>query len=350
MTGGAGFIGANFVKYMLATYPEAQIIVLDMLTYAGNLGTIKDDIDGRRCHFVKGDIGDRALVEGLFEKYPIRYVVNFAAESHVDRSIEDPQLFLVTNILGTQNLLDAARKAWVTGKDEAGYPAWTPGVRFHQVSTDEVYGDLPIDRPDLLFREDTALCASSPYSASKASADLLVMAYARTYGLAVSISRCSNNYGPYQFPEKLIPLVLSRAESDQSIPVYGTGANIRDWLHVEDHCRAIDLILQKGKDGCIYNIGGHNEKTNLEVVQTILRLTHKPESLIHFVKDRPGHDLRYAMDPTRIETELGWKPVYRFETGIAQTIDWYHAHQPWLDHILSGAYQTYYASMYKDRP
>lgn len=336
ITGGAGFIGGNFAYYMSGQYPDDEIVVLDALTYAGNPETLAGLQDKPHFKFVKGNICDRALIDALFMQERFDVVVNFAAESHVDRSITNPQIFLETNIIGVGVLMDACRKYGVR--------------RYHQVSTDEVYGDLPIDRPDLLFREDTALCASSPYSASKASADLLVMAYARTYGLAVSISRCSNNYGPYQFPEKLIPLVLSRAESDQSIPVYGTGANIRDWLHVEDHCRAIDLILQKGKDGCIYNIGGHNEKTNLEVVQTILRLTHKPESLIHFVKDRPGHDLRYAMDPTRIETELGWKPVYRFETGIAQTIDWYHAHQPWLDHILSGAYQTYYAAMYKDRP
>lgn len=335
ITGGAGFIGGNFAYYMAAHHPEDDIVVLDALTYAGNLETLDGLQANPKFKFVKGNICDRALIESLFAQEHFDVAVNFAAESHVDRSIENPKVFLETNVIGVNVLMDACRKYGIR--------------RYHQVSTDEVYGDLPLERKDLLFHEDTPLCASSPYSASKAAADLLVMAYARTYGLPVSISRCSNNYGPYQFPEKLIPLVLSRAESDQPVPVYGSGANVRDWLHVEDHCNAIDLILQKGENGCVYNIGGHNEKTNLEVVQTILRLTNKPESLIHFVKDRPGHDLRYAMDPTRIETELGWQPHYRFETGIAQTIDWYHAHQPWLQHILSGDYQIYYAAMYKDR-
>ena len=335
ITGGAGFIGGNFAYYMAAHHPTDEIVVLDALTYAGNLETLDGLRDHPKFKFIKGNICDCQQIDSLFAKEHFDVVVNFAAESHVDRSIENPRIFLETNIIGVQVLMDACRKYGIR--------------RYHQVSTDEVYGDLPLERKDLLFHEDTPLCASSPYSASKASADLLVMAYARTYGLPISISRCSNNYGPYQFPEKLIPLVLSRAESGQSIPVYGTGANVRDWLHVEDHCCAIDFILQKGSIGRIYNIGGHNEKTNLEVVQTILRLTNRPESLIHFVKDRPGHDLRYAMDPSRIETELGWKPAYCFETGIAQTIDWYHAHQPWLQHILSGDYRAYYAAMYKDR-
>ena len=262
-------------------------------------------------------------------------VVNFAAESPVDRSIEDPGIFLRTNILGVQTLMDACRKYGIK--------------RYHQVSTDEVYGDLPLDRPDLLFHEDTPIHTSSPYSASMASADLLVLAYHRTFGLPVTISRCSNNYGPYHFPEKLIPLVISRALAEEPIPVYGEGANVRDWLYVRDHCTAIDLILRKGRDGEIYNIGGHNEVSNLEVVKTILKALNKPESLIHFVKDRPGHDLRYAMDPTKIETELGWEPEYRFETGIQKTIEWYLANRPWWEHIVNGEYQNYYAKMYKDR-
>ena len=339
VTGGAGFIGANFVKYMLATYPEAQIIVLDMLTYAGNLGTIKDDIDGRRCHFVKGDIGDRALVEGLFEKYPIRYVVNFAAESHVDRSIEDPQLFLVTNILGTQNLLDAARKAWVTGKDEAGYPAWTPGVRFHQVSTDEVYGSLSETG---YFTEETPLSPRSPYSASKTSADHFVSAYHDTYKMPVSITRCSNNYGPYHFPEKLIPLIIKNILEGKKLPVYGDGSNVRDWLYVTDHCKAIDAVIHRGRAGEVYNVGGHNERKNIDIVRTIIRTVHElmtehPEyrevlkkkemgpdgrwsvdwindDLITFVKDRLGHDQRYAIDPSKITRELGCR--YREDRAL----------------------------------
>ena len=263
-------------------------------------------------------------------------VVNFAAETHVDRSVEDPEVFITTNILGTQVLMDACRKYGIQ--------------RYHQVSTDEVYGDLPLDRPDLFFTEETPIHTSSPYSAAKAGADLLVQAYHRTFKLPVTISRCSNNYGPYHFPEKLIPLMISRALADESLPVYGDGMNVRDWLHVYDHCTAIDLILRKGREGEVYNIGGHNEKTNLEVVKTILAALNKPESLIHFVKDRPGHDLRYAMDPTKIETELGWKPKYTFETGIPQTIDWYLTHRDWWEHILQGDYQNYYKTMYKDRP
>ena len=313
------------------------------------MGTIAKDIDNERCFFIKGDICSREVVDGLFAEYRFDYVVNFAAESHVDRSIENPQLFLITNILGTQNLLDCARRAWVMGKDEQGYPTWRKGVRYHQVSTDEVYGDLPLDRPDLFFTENTPIHTSSPYSASKASADLFVLAYHRTFGTPVTVSRCSNNYGPYHFPEKLIPLMISRALADEELPVYGNGENVRDWLHVSDHCEAIDLIIHKGKVGEVYNIGGHNERTNLQVVQTILKALDKPESLIKYVKDRPGHDRRYAIDPTKIETELGWKPKYNFDTGIAQTIQWYLDNEDWWKHIISGEYQNYFAEMYKDR-
>ena len=335
VTGGAGFIGGNFAHYMVNTYPEDQIVVLDLLTYAGNLETLEPIMEKPNFKFVKGDIRDRELIDHLFAEEKFDMVVNFAAETHVDRSVEDPEVFITTNILGTQVLMDACRKYGIQ--------------RYHQVSTDEVYGDLPLDRPDLFFTEETPIHTSSPYSAAKAGADLLVQAYHRTFKLPVTISRCSNNYGPYHFPEKLIPLMISRALADESLPVYGDGMNVRDWLHVYDHCTAIDLILRKGREGEVYNIGGHNEKTNLEVVKTILAALNKPESLIHFVKDRPGHDLRYAMDPTKIETELGWKPKYTFETGIPQTIDWYLTHRDWWEHILQGDYQNYYKTMYKDR-
>ena len=336
VTGGAGFIGGNFAHYMVNTYPEDQIVVLDLLTYAGNLETLEPIMEKPNFKFVKGDIRDRELIDHLFAEEKFDMVLNFAAETHVDRSVEDPEVFITTNILGTQVLMDACRKYGIQ--------------RYHQVSTDEVYGDLPLDRPDLFFTEETPIHTSSPYSAAKAGADLLVQAYHRTFKLPVTISRCSNNYGPYHFPEKLIPLMISRALADESLPVYGDGMNVRDWLHVYDHCTAIDLILRKGREGEVYNIGGHNEKTNLEVVKTILAALNKPESLIHFVKDRPGHDLRYAMDPTKIETELGWKPKYTFETGIPQTIDWYLTHRDWWEHILQGDYQNYYKTMYKDRP
>ncbi len=335
VTGGAGFIGGNFAHMEVHNHPEDEIVVLDALTYAGNLETLEPIMNEPNFKFVKGDIRDRAFIDELFEKEKFDAVVNFAAESHVDRSIENPQIFLETNIIGVEVLMDACRKYGV--------------ARYHQVSTDEVYGDLPLDRPDLLFHEDTPIHTSSPYSASKASADLLVLAYHRTFGLPVTISRCSNNYGPYHFPEKLIPLVISRALADESIPVYGEGANVRDWLYVTDHCSAIDLIVRNGKVGEVYNIGGHNEKSNLEVVKTILKALGKSEDLIHYVKDRPGHDLRYAMDPTKIETELGWVPEYRFETGIQKTIDWYLNNKEWWEHIVNGEYQNYYASMYKDR-
>ena len=335
ITGAAGFIGGNFAHYWFNHYPNDQIIAVDALTYAGNLATLKPLMDQANFTFVKADITDGSTMAHLFDQYHFDVVVNFAAETHVDRSVIDPAVFLKTNILGVQVLMDLCRKYDVK--------------RFHQVSTDEVYGDLPLDRPDLLFTESTPLHTSSPYSASKASADLLVNAYVRTYGLKATISRCSNNYGPYQFPEKLIPLMIQRALNDESLPVYGQGTNVRDWLHVYDHCSAIDLIIHNGKEGEVYNIGGHNERNNLEVVKTILKQLGKDESLIHFVKDRPGHDLRYAIDPTKMEKELGWKPVYTFDKGIKETIDWYLSNKDWWEPIVNGDYQHYYETMYKDR-
>ncbi len=320
VTGGAGFIGANFVKYMVDKYPTYEVFNLDALTYAGNLKTCQEVEEKPNYHFIHGDISDRAFIFNLFEKERFEMVINFAAESHVDRSIVDPEIFLKTNVIGTQVLMDAARTFGVS--------------RFHQVSTDEVYGDLPLDRPDLLFTEQTPLQASSPYSASKASADLLVLSYYRTFGLPVTISRCSNNYGPYQFPEKLIPLMISKVLKNEPLPVYGDGKNVRDWLHVEDHCRAIDLILHRGRVGDVYNIGGRNERTNLDVVKTILGLLKKSESLITYIDDRPGHDLRYAIDATKIETELGWIPAYQFETGMLQTVEWYLNHREWWEAFL----------------
>ena len=340
VTGGAGFIGANFVFHMLDTYPDYDIVCLDNLTYAGNLETLASVMDNPRFKFVKDDVADRDAVFGLFKKEadngnPFNVVVNFAAESHVDRSIEEPGIFLKTNVLGTQVLMDACREFGID--------------RYHQVGTDEVYGDLPLDRPDLFFTEDMPITASSPYSASKASADLLVMAYHRTFGLPVTISRCSNNYGPYQFPEKLIPLMIANALADKELPVYGTGENVRDWLYVEDHCRAIDLIIHEGKNGEVYNIGGHNEKSNLDVVKIILKQVGKPESLITFVGDRKGHDLRYAIDPTKIYEELGWLPTTMFKEGIKQTIDWYLENERWWQNIISGDYRDYYRKMYSSR-
>lgn len=335
VTGGAGFIGGNFVHFMLKEHPQDDILCVDALTYAGNMETLAPVMGNPHFKFIKADIADREAIYSIFEQEKPEIVVNFAAESHVDRSIENPSIFLQTNVMGTQVLLDACRKYGIQ--------------RYHQVSTDEVYGDLPLDRPDLFFTEETPIHTSSPYSASKASADLLVQAYHRTFGVPVTISRCSNNYGPYHFPEKLIPLMISRALADEELPVYGDGANVRDWLHVSDHCEAIDLILHKGRVGEIYNIGGHNERTNLEVVKTILKALDKPESLIRYVKDRPGHDRRYAIDPTKIETELGWKPKYNFDTGIRQTIDWYLNNQDWWKHILSGEYSQYFEKMYGDR-
>lgn len=335
ITGGAGFIGGNFVHYMLNKYPDYKILCLDKLTYAGNLETLKPVMDNPNFKFIKGDISDREFIYELFSEEKPDIVVNFAAESHVDRSIEDPGIFLKTNVIGTGVLMDACRKFGIK--------------RYHQVSTDEVYGDLPLDRPDLFFTEDTPIHASSPYSASKASADLLVQAYYRTYKLPVTISRCSNNYGPYHFPEKLIPLIITRALADQELPVYGTGENVRDWLYVEDHCSAIDLILHKGREGEVYNIGGHNERTNLQVVKTILKELGKPESLIRFVADRPGHDRRYAIDPTKIHNELGWLPATTFDEGIKKTIKWYLDNREWWQHILSGEYKDYFNKMYGNR-
>jgi dTDP-glucose 4,6-dehydratase len=374
VTGGAGFIGANFVKYMLRSYSDIRIIVLDALTYAGNLATIGDDIDNVRCIFVKGDICDRNLAEELFGKYDFNYVVNFAAESHVDRSIEKPQLFLVTNILGTQNLLDAARKAWVVGKDENGYPLWREDVRFHQVSTDEVYGSLGETG---YFTETTPLDPRSPYSASKTSADLFVKAYGETYKMPVTITRCSNNYGPYHFPEKLIPLVIKNILEGKPLPVYGDGSNVRDWLYVEDHCKAIDGVIKKGRTGEVYNVGGHNERRNIQIVKIIIKtirrmMTEQPEyrrclkkqilgadgqltvdwindELITFVRDRLGHDQRYAIDPVKITSELGWKPETDFEAGIEKTIQWYLDNQSWVEQIVAGDYINYYEQMYAGR-
>ena len=377
VTGAAGFIGANFIKYLLYkryANDDIRVVVLDALTYAGNLGTIKDDIDNHRCFFVKGDIRDRELADRLFSEYDIDYVVNFAAESHVDRSIEDPQIFLSVNILGTQNLLDAARRAWVTGRDSQGYPAWKPGKRFHQVATDEVYGSLGAEG---YFTEETPLCPHSPYSASKTSADLFVMAYRDTYHMPVSITRCSNNYGPYHFPEKLIPLIINNILEGKPLPVYGEGLNVRDWLYVEDHCKAIDLVVRQGREGEIYNVGGHNEMRNIDIVKLIISTIHDMmaedkqlrkvlrkqvigddgeisidwinDSLITHVADRLGHDQRYAIDPTKIKNELGWYPETRFADGIVKTIRWNLENQEWIKDVTSGDYQKYYEQMYGNR-
>ena len=335
VTGGAGFIGSNFIYYQLEKHPEDRIVCLDALTYAGNLKTLSKAIGNSRFRFVKGDIADREAVYKLFEEEMPDIIVNFAAESHVDRSLVNPEIFLRTNIMGTQVLMDACRKYGI--------------MRYHQVSTDEVYGDLPLDKPELFFTEETPIHTSSPYSASKASADLIVLAYARTFKLPVSITRCSNNYGPYHFPEKLIPLMISRALNDESLPVYGKGENVRDWLYVEDHCSAIDLVVRNGREGEVYNVGGHNERTNLEVVKTILRELDKSESLISYVTDRPGHDRRYAIDPTKIHNELGWLPQTTFDKGLHNTVRWYLDHRAWWEEILSGEYQQYYDAMYSKR-
>ena len=335
VTGGAGFIGGNFVHYMVEKYPEDEIVNLDLLTYAGNLETLKPVENKKNYRFIKGDITDRKFIFELFEKEKFDYVINFAAESHVDRSILDPSVFVQTNVQGTVVLMDACRMYNVK--------------RFHQVSTDEVYGDLPLDRPDLFFTEQTMLRPSSPYSSSKASADFFVQAYHRTYGMDVTISRCSNNYGPYQFPEKLIPLMISRALAEEKLPVYGTGENVRDWLHVKDHCIAIDLIVRHGKSGEVYNVGGHNERTNLDVVKTILQALGKSEELIEYVTDRLGHDKRYAIDPRKMEQELGWKPIYTFDTGIKETIEWYLNNKEWWERIISGEYQKYFETMYGNK-
>ena len=335
VTGGAGFIGSNFIFYELEKHPEDRIVCLDKLTYAGNLSTLKSVLDAPNFRFVKADICDRAAVYQLFEEEHPDIVVHFAAESHVDRSIENPGVFLETNIMGTAVLMDACRKYGIT--------------RYHQVSTDEVYGDLPLDRPDLFFTEETPIHTSSPYSSSKAAADLLVMAYHRTYGLPVSISRCSNNYGPYQFPEKLIPLMIANCLADKPLPVYGQGINVRDWLYVEDHCKAIDLIIRKGRVGEVYNIGGHNEMRNIDIVKLIIKELGKSEDLITFVTDRKGHDMRYAIDPAKIHAELGWLPETMFADGIKKTIRWYLDNKEWWETIISGEYQKYYQEMYGNR-
>lgn len=374
VTGAAGFIGANYLKYILAKYDDIRVVVLDLLTYAGYLGTIANDIDNERCYFVKGDICDRGLLDSLFAEYRFDVVVNFAAESHVDRSIENPQLFLQTNILGTQNLLDAARTAWVNGRDEQGYPTWRQGVRFHQVSTDEVYGSLGAEG---FFTEQTPLNPHSPYSASKTSADHIVCAYRDTYHMPVSITRCSNNYGPYQFPEKLIPLVINNILEGKKLPVYGKGENIRDWLYVEDHCKAIDMVINQGAEGSIYNVGGHNERQNIQIVKIIIKTIHdimqqEPqfrtllkkqerdangeisidwinEDLITFVKDRLGHDQRYGIDPSKIKADLGWYPETTFEVGIVKTIRWNLEHHDWIEAVSGDDYQKYYETMYKNK-
>lgn len=368
LTGGAGFIGANFVKHMLKAHSDIKIIVLDALTYAGNLGTLKEDLKNDSLIFVKGDICDSKVTNKIFEDYNIDYLVNFAAESHVDRSIENPQIFLQTNILGTQNLLDTAKKFWTVGKDENGYPIYRDGVKYLQVSTDEVYGSLGDTG---YFLETTPLDPNSPYSASKTGADLIVKAYAETFKMPVNTTRCSNNYGPYHFPEKLIPLIIKNILEGKKLPVYGDGSNVRDWLYVEDHCKAIDLVLHKGRIGEIYNVGGHNEKQNIEIVKltiaTIRRLMEQNHSyqqvlkpghpgigfinddMITFVKDRLGHDQRYAIDPQKISKELGWLPETKFEDGIVKTITWYLENQGWVEEVTSGDYQNYYKQMYENR-
>ena len=341
VTGGAGFIGSNFIYHMMKEHPDYRLICLDKLTYAGNLSTLAPIMDKANFRFVKEDICNREAVYDLFQQEKPDIVVNFAAESHVDRSIDNPEIFLQTNIIGTSVLMDACRKYGIT--------------RYHQVSTDEVYGDLPLDRPDLFFTEETPIHTSSPYSSSKAAADLLAMAYKRTYELPVTISRCSNNYGPYHFPEKLIPLMIINALNGKPLPVYGEGLNVRDWLYVEDHCKAIDLVIHKGKVGEVYNIGGHNEMKNIDIVNLICReldelgKTENAERLITHVTDRKGHDMRYAIDPAKIHGELGWLPETKFEDGIKKTISWYLENEDWWSEIISGEYQNYYKKMYGSR-
>lgn len=374
ITGGAGFIGSNFVKYMLLTYPQVNLVILDTLTYAGNLGTLVRELKDPRVIFVKGNICDRKVTDKIFTEHHIDYVVNFAAESHVDRSIENPQLFLQVNILGTQNLLDTAKKFWSIGKDDNNYPIWREGVKYLQVSTDEVYGSLGDDG---FFTEITPLAPRSPYSAGKAGGDLIVQAYGETYKMPVNITRCSNNYGPYHFPEKLIPLIIRNILEGKQLPVYGNGNNVRDWLYVEDHCKAIDAVLHRGRVDEVYNIGGHNEKKNIDIVRLVIKTIHdilekEPkyrdvlkkkdklpdgsidiswinDDLISFVKDRQGHDHRYAIDPTKISTELGWLPETPFDKGIVKTIYWYLDNQEWVEEVTSGDYLKYYEQMYGNR-
>lgn len=346
VTGGAGFIGSNFIAYMLDKHPEYEVVNLDALTYAGNLENLKAVESNPRYSFVKGDIRDRQLVDALFAKNNFTYVVNFAAESHVDRSIVDPELFLTTNIIGTEVLLDVAKKYWKVFPEDKYSKEYKQGVRFHQVSTDEVYGALGKEG---LFVETMPLLPNSPYSASKASADLIARAYYETYGFPVTVTRCSNNYGPYQFPEKLIPLMINNCLKGKNLPIYGDGMQVRDWLHVADHCSAIDSVLHKAKDGEVFNVGGNNEKANIEIVKLIIRTTGKSEDLISYVQDRPGHDRRYAIDNTKITTQLGWKPSYTFEDGMKETIQWYLDNQDWIEGIVSGEYQGYYERMYAKR-
>ncbi len=347
VTGGAGFIGSNFIQYILDKQQDLVLLLdLDLLTYAGNLENLEPVKDDPRYRFVKGDIRDKTLVEKLFAEYDFDTVVHFAAESHVDRSILEPEVFLTTNIIGTQTLLDAAKRHWNLDPDNKHSREYRPGVRYLQVSTDEVYGALGKTG---MFTETTPLAPNSPYSASKTGADLIVRAYHQTYGLPVNITRCSNNYGPYQFPEKLIPLMIHNARQDKPLPVYGDGMQIRDWLHVKDHCSAIATVLEKGKTGEVYNIGGNNEKANIEIVRLILEALGKPESLITYVQDRPGHDRRYAIDNTKITRELGWAPAYTFEEGIKETIRWYLDHPGWVERVTSGAYQRYYQEMYQQQ-
>lgn len=374
ITGGAGFIGSNFVKRMLATHPEAKLVIFDALTYAGNLGTLAEELKDSRVTFVKGDICDKNITEKVFSDHQIDFVVNFAAESHVDRSIENPQLFLQVNILGTQNLLDTARKFWTIGKDENNYPIWREGVKFLQVSTDEVYGSLGEEG---YFTEETPLDPRSPYSAAKTGGDLIVKAYGETYKMPINITRCSNNYGPFHFPEKLIPLIIRNILAGQQLPVYGDGSNVRDWLYVDDHCKAIDIVLHKGRLGEVYNIGGHNERKNIEIVKLVIKTIHdimekEPkyrdvlkkkdvaadgsidiswinDNLISFVKDRQGHDQRYAIDPAKISNELGWLPETTFDKGIVKTIYWYLDNQIWVEEVTSGDYMKYYEQMYGNR-
>lgn len=343
VTGGAGFIGSNFVKLMLKKHSDYKIINLDALTYAGNLENLKDIYDNPNYKFLEVDIRDREKVEDIFQNNDITFVVNFAAESHVDRSIEEPEIFLTTNIIGTQVLLDTAKKYWKVNPKDKHCKDYKPGVKFLQVSTDEVYGALGETG---MFVETMPLMPNSPYSASKASADMIVRAYNETFGMPVNITRCSNNYGPYQFPEKLIPLMINNCLKGKNLPVYGDGMQVRDWLHVSDHCLAIDTVLHKGKVGEVYNIGGNNEKANIEIVKLIIGTLGKSENLIKYVKDRPGHDRRYAIDNSKITTELGWEPAYTFERGMKETIQWYLENTEWIDNIISGDYANYYDKMY----
>ncbi|WP_409068654.1 dTDP-glucose 4,6-dehydratase [Clostridium sp. FAM 1755] len=345
VTGGAGFIGSNFIKLMLRKHPDYRIINVDALTYAGNLGNLKDIENNLNYIFIRADIRDREKIDEIFTIYDINYVINFAAESHVDRSIVEPNIFLTTNIIGTEVMLDVAKEHWKVNPNNKYSKEYKNGVKFVQVSTDEVYGAL--DKTGI-FKETMPLMPNSPYSASKASADMIVRSYYKTFGMPINITRCSNNYGPHQFPEKLIPLMINNCLKNKDLPVYGDGMQIRDWLHVSDHCEAIDMILHEGSIGEIYNIGGNNEKTNIDIVKFIIKTLGKSETLIKYVKDRPGHDRRYAIDNTKIATEIGWKPKYTFEKGMKETIKWYLNNTDWIENIVSGNYGRYYEVMYKN--